>query len=116
VDEAPYCARVSPKIFLASDQGMPEMFSEGQRGPSHPRAYAYLSQSAVDDEIERSPGGRPHSILIPTLNVLPLTVRSCNVAALLRREMFVPLGLGNVIVAIAPICACSPNGLGTNRL
>src|SRR6266849_2076355 len=58
----------------------------------------------------------PYSVLTATLNVLPLTVRSSNVAALWRLPVSALLMTGSVIVAIAPICARSPNGPGAKRL
>ena len=59
---------------------------------------------------------RSYSILTATLNVLPLTVCSCNVAALWRLPGSALLVTGSVIVAIAPISARSPNGPGAKRL
>ena len=57
-----------------------------------------------------------YSVLTATLNVLPLTVRSCNVAAPWRLPMSAWLVAGSVIVAVAPIFACKPNGPGAKRL
>ena len=65
---------------------------------------------------ERFPEGQSYPGLTATLNVLPLTVRSCNVAALRRLPVSAPLAAGSVIVAIAPICARNPNGPGAKRL
>jgi hypothetical protein len=59
---------------------------------------------------------RRYSGLTATLNALPFTVRSCNVAALWRLAMSALLAAGSVIVAIAPIFADSPNGPGAKRL
>src|SRR5258708_26710138 len=59
---------------------------------------------------------RPHPVLTATLNILPLTVRSCNVAALCRLAVSALFGAGNVIVAIAPTYARKPNRPGAKGL
>src|SRR5229473_864355 len=89
---------------LARRQGPVLRYTSGHEAGSSKRARA------------TRPAFRLYSVLTAMLNVLPLTVRSCNVAALRRLPVSAPLAAGSVIVAIAPISARSPNGPGAKRL
>ena len=57
-----------------------------------------------------------YSALTAMLNALPLTVRSSSLAGPWIPIIAAAPVAGNVIVALAPICARKPNGPGAKRL
>src|SRR5712664_84478 len=114
VDGSPHVIRLRRTTLWHCDAG------SGRRPPHQQETHA-LQQNIITVGPAGPAGNmlpipRSYSILTATLNVLPLTVCSCNVAALWRLPGSVLLVTGSVIVAIAPISARSPNGLGAKRL